>query len=97
MFCLHPETQTAKRRNLERALLRERPSIQGRRDRLVKKKAAIAANMVARGGFEPPQAASKAAVLTITQPGNQNLAENYSTYSLKYRYLFLRRQATSCG
>ena len=27
--------------------------------------------MVARGGFEPPQAASKAAVLTITQPGNQ--------------------------
>ena len=71
MFCLHPEAKTAKRRNLERALLRQRPGIQGRRDRLVKKKAAIAANMVARGGFEPPQAASKAAVLTITQPGNQ--------------------------
>ena len=30
--------------------------------------------MVARGGFEPPQAASKAAVLTITQPGNQKTA-----------------------
>ena len=28
--------------------------------------------VVARGGFEPPQAASKAAVLTITQPGNRN-------------------------
>ena len=30
--------------------------------------------MVARGGFEPPQAASKAAVLTITQPGSEKTA-----------------------
>ena len=46
--------------------------------------------MVARGGFEPPQAASKAAVLTITQPGNQKLRQHYSIYSLKYPHVFFK-------
>lgn len=46
--------------------------------------------MVARGGFEPPQAASKAAVLTITQPGNQKKnGVHYSICSLKYPYVFI--------
>lgn len=45
--------------------------------------------MVARGGFEPPQAASKAAVLTITQPGNQKNGVHYSICSLKYPYVFI--------
>ena len=45
--------------------------------------------MVARGGFEPPQAASKAAVLTITQPGNQKNGAHYSICSLKYPYVFI--------
>ena len=45
--------------------------------------------MVARGGFEPPQAASKAAVLTITQPGNQKNGVHYSICSLKYPDVFL--------
>ena len=45
--------------------------------------------MVARGGFEPPQAASKAAVLTITQPGNQKNGVPYSICSLKYPYVFI--------
>ena len=53
--------------------------------------------MVARGGFEPPQAASKAAVLTITQPGNQKRGCIIAYIPLNILMFFGEPEIPNCG